>query len=198
MGHDLECRATFGKKSFAGTAYLETDYILFRGEERFKIALKDLKSVTAAGGVLTLDWPGGPAALSLGAAAEKWRHKILHPPTRADKLGIRPGLTVRIAGKFPADFLDELRGLAVAGPKDKADLLFFAAPARLALRQVPRFARSLSPAGALWIVYPKGASEIREIDVLEAGRAAGLKDVKVASFSVTHTALRFVIPVNKR
>ena len=56
----------------------------------------------------------------------------------------------------------------------------------------------LKPDGALWIVYPKGVPEIREMDVLLAGREAGLKDTKVASFSATHTALRFVIPIAKR
>jgi hypothetical protein len=33
---------------------------------------------------------------------------------------------------------------------------------------------------------------------LEGGRAAGLKDIKVASFSATHTALKFAIPVAAR
>lgn len=35
---------------------------------------------------------------------------------------------------------------------------------------------------------------IRAVEVIEAGRAAGLKDTKVARFSSTHTALRFVPP----
>ena len=39
---------------------------------------------------------------------------------------------------------------------------------------------------------------IREVEVIERGRTAGLKDVKVASFSATHTALKFVIPVAAR
>jgi hypothetical protein len=34
--------------------------------------------------------------------------------------------------------------------------------------------------------------------VISAGRKAGLKDVKVVGFSPRHTALKFVIPVNKR
>jgi hypothetical protein len=66
------------------------------------------------------------------------------------------------------------------------------------LRRIPKLAASIHPAGALWVVYPKGVTEIREIDVIMAGREAGLKDVKVASFSATHTALKFVIPVEER
>jgi hypothetical protein len=41
-------------------------------------------------------------------------------------------------------------------------------------------------------------SRIRAMDVLEAGRAAGLKDTKVARFSETHTAHRFTIPLEAR
>jgi hypothetical protein len=50
----------------------------------------------------------------------------------------------------------------------------------------------------LWVVYAKGRKEMSELDVLNAGRKAGLKDVKVVGFSATHTALKFVIPVEKR
>jgi hypothetical protein len=50
----------------------------------------------------------------------------------------------------------------------------------------------MKPKDALWIVYPKGVPAIREIDVIEAGRAVALKDVKVASFSSSHTGLKFV------
>jgi hypothetical protein len=53
-------------------------------------------------------------------------------------------------------------------------------------------------AAAMWVVYPKGRQQITEGDVLAAGRAAGLKDVKVVGFSATHTALKFVIPLTRR
>lgn len=49
-----------------------------------------------------------------------------------------------------------------------------------------------------WVVYPKGQRHIREIDVMDAGRSAGLTDNKVCRFSNTHTALRFVVPVSQR
>jgi len=58
--------------------------------------------------------------------------------------------------------------------------------------------KKLEGAAALWVVYAKGKKEITESDVLDAGRKAGLKDVKVVGFSPTHTALKFVIPLEKR
>jgi hypothetical protein len=186
----------YQKRTLTGKAYLETDHILFRGDERLKILLKDLKSVKASAGMLHLNFAGGSAKLELGAAAEKWAGKILNPPSRADKLGVKPGLSVRVVGEFDAAFLAELGASEKA--KKEADLVFFAASERKELAQVGKLTGGLKPAGALWVIYPKGVKEIREVEVIEAGRAAGLKDVKVCSFSATHTGLKFVIPVTKR
>jgi hypothetical protein len=193
MGQELECRMQYRKRTLAGKAYLETDHILFRGDERLKILLKELTSVKAASGMLHLEFAGGPARLELGAAAEKWAGKILNPPSRADKLGVKPGLSVKVVGDFDATFLKELSTLEKA--KREADLIFFAATLKKDLSQVPKLATGLNPRGALWIVYPKGVKEIREVEVIEAGRAAGLKDIKVCAFSATHTGLKFVFPV---
>jgi hypothetical protein len=187
----------YQRRSLAGKACLETDHILFRGDERVKIPLKDLKAVTAKSGILTLEFAGGTAALALGAAAEKWAQKILHPPTRAEKLGVKPGLAVRLQGVFDATFLEELRDTKTI-VKGTADLIFFLAADREALDRIHKLLLELKPAGALWVVYPKGVPAIREVEVIHAGRDAGLKDVKVASFSPTHTALKFVIPVAQR
>ena len=197
MGQELDCRLQYRKRTLPGKAYLESDYLLFRGEERLKIAFKDLTAVRADGDLLKLEFAGGPAALELGKAAEKWAQKILHPPTRAGKLGLKPGLAVRLAGEFEAAFLEDLRGSTVE-EKGKADLVFFAAATAQDLARIGKLKSWLKPSGGLWVVYPKGVAAIREIEVLEAGRAAGLKDTKVASFSATQTALRFVIPVAER
>src|SRR5271167_4755604 len=133
MGQELDCRMQYQGRTLAGKAYLEGDHILFRGEEHLKIAITDLQSVTAQAGILHLDFPGGPASLELGAAAEKWARKMLHPPSRADKLGIKLGLTVRLAGEFDRGFLLELRNVQTVTGRAKVDLIFFAAPGREAL-----------------------------------------------------------------
>jgi hypothetical protein len=52
----------------------------------------------------------------------------------------------------------------------------------------------LKPDGALWVIRPKGSKAVSEAEVMSAGKHAGLVDVKVASFSDTHTAEKFVIP----
>src|ERR1017187_6442345 len=93
MGQEKECRLRRGGRTLEGKALLETDHLLFRGAERRKISFSDLTGVAAPGGPLRLDWGGGRAEFELGAAAEKWAQKILHPPSRLDKLGVKAGVT---------------------------------------------------------------------------------------------------------
>lgn len=194
MGQELDCTMHYRRRALAGRAQLETDYLLFRGEERLKLLFRDLKSVKAADGVLKLEFDGGPASFDLGKAARKWAHKILHPPTRLDKLGVKEGVALALVGEFEAGFLQELRtsGAAIVDLKDKPPMVCFAGGKAADLVRVGKLAGGLPSKGALWIVYPKGVAAIREIEVIEAGRGAGLKDVKVAAFSPTHTALKFV------
>ncbi|SPE25854.1 conserved hypothetical protein [Candidatus Sulfopaludibacter sp. SbA3] len=175
MGQELDCKLRLKKRVLTGRALLETDHLLFRGEERLKVLFKDLTSVRATGGVLKLEFPGGPMELELGAAAEKWAHKILHPPSRLDKLGVKGGLSAKLAGAFDDDFLAELRQRDVSADaaKGKRDLVFFAAQKTADLRKLSKLCADLKPAGALWVIYPKGVTAIREIEVIEAGRAAG-------------------------
>ena len=73
MGQELDCRIRYQKRRLTGRALLETDHLLFRGEERLKVPFRELSGVRAEGGVLKLDFPVGPAEFELGAAAATWR-----------------------------------------------------------------------------------------------------------------------------
>ena len=79
---------------------------------------------------------------------------------------------------------------------------FFKAETQKELSGIAKISEGMRGAAALWVVYSKGnrkgQGKITEGDVLAAGRAAGLKDVKVVGFSATGTALKFVIPVSRR
>lgn len=199
MGQELPCTLRYQGRSFGGKAYLETDFLLFRGETRLRVAFRDLTRVEADGGVLRLWLAADEAALELGAAAAKWAGKILHPPSRLDKLGVKPGVSVALIGAFGDDFLAELRsrGAALAEGRASADLLFLAAESARHLARIPKLIARLGTRGALWVVFPKGGAALREVQVIHAGRAAGLKDTKVASFSAAQTALRFSLPARR-
>ena len=185
-----------GNRKLHGTAYLESDHVLFRGDERVKILLKEVTTVRVADGVLVLDRVDGAVEIELGKAAEKWAARIMNPPSRADKLSVKPGARVRLVGAFDQDFVRELGTTEFA--ENDLDLVFVAAEKTPELASLAKWEKDLKLDGGIWVVYPKGVKTIREIDVIEAGRAAGLKDVKVAAFSPTHTALKFVIPVAAR
>jgi hypothetical protein len=202
MGNELKCTVRFGKEVSEGKALLETSEVLFRGEFRLKIPFASIQSAKAVDGDLLLQTADGLAVFEIGSAAEKWREKILHPKTRFEKIGVKPGAKVSLFGNFDADFLSELKSLDAAVIKDKVaagpDAVFFAADSLKELSSVAKVAKSMKGATALWIVYPKGQKSITESDVIAAGRKKGLKDIKVVGFSSTHTALKFVIPLDKR
>ena len=126
-----------------------------------------------------------------------YSHRLL-----VDKLGVKAGQRVAVLGVESAEFLADLSARVPEYSRGKriadADLIFFSAEARGDLSRLESLARSIQKNGAIWVVYPKGQPHIREIDVIQAGKAAGLTDNKVCGFSTTHTALRFVIPIAAR
>jgi hypothetical protein len=202
MGNEADCKVQFGRQQSEGKALLETSEILFRGEFRLKIPFSTIKSAKAVDGELRLQTTEGLAVFHLGASAEKWCNKILHPKSRIEKLGVKPKAGVSLLGDFDAEFLDELGKLTKPASKGKvtadSELIFFATDSNEDLGALTKIAKSMKGAAALWIVYPKGQQHITENDVLGAGRKVGLKDVKVVGFSPTHTALKFVIPASQR
>ncbi len=127
------------------------------------------------------------------------------PPTRPllDKLGVRPDSRVAILGVDDPDFLRELRARTVdvstTRPKMGSDLIFVLVEHRSDLDdRIRPLETYLDPRGAIWVVRPKGTKDIKEVDVIEAGKRAGLVDNKIASFSETLSAMRLVIPVARR
>jgi len=119
VGNEASCRVRFGKQQSEGRALLETSEILFRGDFRLKIAFATIKSAKAVDGELRLQTAEGAVVFDLGAAAEKWRDKILHPKSRIEKLGVKPGAKVSLLGDFDAGFLTEIGQLTKSVSKAK-------------------------------------------------------------------------------
>lgn len=192
MGLEALCDATWDAQTSHGKALLETDSILFRGDFRLKVRFADLRGVRADQGTLILQFKGGPACLQLGALAEKWAEKILRPPSRFQKLGIKPGVKVALSGRFDPAFTGDVQGHLAS--LESSDLVFLALESAADLGGLPEIVRRLPASAALWIIYPKATPAVRETEVIGGGRAAGLRDIKVVSFSSTHTGLKFVRP----
>jgi hypothetical protein len=201
MGKEAVCTVRSGGRSAQGKALLETDDLVFRGGFRLAIPLASLTSVKVHEGWLAVEYPDGSAEFELGLQAAKWADRILHPPSLLDRLDVKPTSHVATLGVADQDFLRDLRArtphVSTEGGRDQ-DLVFLQADDLAALDRLKKLEAAIARDGGIWVIAPKGRRDIREMDVLNAGRAAGLKDVKVARFSDTHTTHKFVIPRERR
>ena len=202
MGVEVRCNATIGGKPSHGRALLETDDLVFRGDVRVAIPYRDITSLTANEGILTVGYPGGIADFELGAYAEQWADRIRNPKSVIDKLGVKDGQVIALIDVDDPELHSRLveRGVTVriGRPGADCDMIFLGAETVEALRKLPGLIPHLTPAGAIWVLRPKGHTRITERAVMSAGRDAGLVDTKVVRYSATHTAEKFVVPRAKR
>lgn len=199
MGSEATVTARLNGLTASGKARLETDVLQFRGGDlKVTIPFKQMSKVAARDGTLRLTYPGGTASFDLGAAAAKWADKILHPPSRLAKIGVKAGWRVSAIGVDDNTFLEEIEqavaDLSIGRVLRSCDAIFLGVTNEAELARLDKLKASLKPNGALWIIRPKGRPEISERATMAAGRSAGLVDVKVVGFSPTHTAEKFVIP----
>lgn len=118
-----------------------------------------------------------------------------------EKLGIKPGTSIailnapkdydRTLGKLPKHVS---RSPSVAGVLDF--IQFFTSEKRGLEREFAKLARALTPAGMLWISWPKKtsgvATDLTEDVIRTVGLAHGLVDVKVAAVDDVWSGLKFV------
>ena len=125
------------------------------------------------------------------------------PSTRPllDKLGVKPGQRISVIGLRDAAFLDRLRDRSTdvsTRPRKGSDLILVYMDDRRDLPRLAALQKSLQPAGAVWVLWPKGRREFREDDIRAVGPNTGLVDVKIVAFSATLSALKMVIPLALR
>ena len=203
MGQEALCRVRLNGDASVGKALLETTELIFRGDFRLRIAFKSITDLVEDGDELRIEYPEGTAVFELGAkAASKWANAIRNPKGLMDKLGVREGDATAVVSELDIAFLDELRSKTKHVSQELApasDLVFYRADRPADLDRLSELRSAIKPDGAIWVVSPKGkTAQIKDTDVMAAARDAGLVDTKVVSFSDTHTALKLVIPRDKR
>ncbi len=120
-----------------------------------------------------------------------------------DKLGVKPGSKVAVVDLDDPRFMNLLRArtndIVVGRPRTPCDLVFMGASGLRDLERLRHVKSWIEPNGAIWVVRVKGAGRtLRDTDLIDAGLAAGLVDNKIASFSETHGAMRFVFRLRDR
>ena len=201
MGAEATCFMRFDGRSGKGAARLEQKALIFRGPFRLEIPLSSIAAARADGGTLHLQVADRDAELELGEpAASRWAERINNPPTRLAKLGVKPGVRVALVGLTDPEFRRELEagGASLAARAAGAQAVFLGVADAKDLDRLATLARQIDPAGAIWVVRRKGGAGVSERESMAAGARAGLVDVKVVSYSETHTAEKYVIPVARR
>jgi hypothetical protein len=102
-------------------------------------------------------------------------------------------------GSFVKLLRERTRDVVEGKPRSPCDIVFVGATTRRDLARLAKVKSWIEPNGAIWMVRPKGGrSELKDTDLIEAGLAAGLVDNKIASFSDSHGAMRFVFRLRDR
>ena len=120
-----------------------------------------------------------------------------------DKLGVKPGARVVLVNVDDSDFESLLRqrtsDVARRKPRKPCDIVFFGASSMADLRRLSDLKTWIEPDGAVWVIRPKGPSTpVKDTALIQAGLDAGLVDNKIASYSDTHSAMRFVFRLRDR
>lgn len=203
MGAEAKTTLTLGRQSYAGTAQLETNELRFRGDHNLRIPLTTISDVQVRDGSLHVTHSEGTAVLGLGeTTAVRWAKKIQSPPTLADKLGVKGGMTVATLGVSDQGILDDIaaRGAqVVAGKVPKgASMVLWRIEKPAALAKLDRIVERMARDGAIWVVHPRGNADVADTVIFAAARKAGLTYTKVVRFSDVDTAEKLVIPVAAR
>jgi hypothetical protein len=205
MGTEIVCEAKYKRASYRVKLHLDTQTLTLRDELRLSIPLKEIQKVEAKDDVLIVKWNNTTVALLVGTKAERLANSIRNPRSLLDRLGIKPGHIISILGLDDPSFVAELRQRTDAVTEDsvkpKSDVIFVRARQRASLSKLKTLRRSLKSNGAIWVLWKKGLKgpdDVKESEVMAAGKVQGLVDVKIASFSDELSALKFVIPVADR
>ena len=130
------------------------------------------------------------------------REEFVSTRSRIEKLGVTSGADIVVLGvEDDAVFMKELHdaGASVRTRGNRpANMIFALFRHRDDLRRLPALVPRLHPDAVLWTLRPKGSKDLTEAEMMRAGQAAGLVDVKVVSFSDILTAEKFVVPIAKR
>jgi hypothetical protein len=185
-----------------GKLLLETDELMFRGAKKLTIPLSSIDGMSIEDGWLVVKHGADEARFDLGTDyAVKWRHAIENPKQLIDKLDVKAGSRVHIAGPVDVAFIDSVTSRAAAvtvsdEPPSASDydVVFVYVNEADELDSLTKYHPIIRSTGAIWVLHPKGRRETSHDAIMSIAKPLGLVDVKSAKFSETHGALKLMVP----
>ena len=203
MGLEARCQCDWQGELKTVTVHLDSTGLDLRGPYKLHIDLRKIKSAEPSRGTLRLRMEEGSMLLHLGQKAEAWAQFIKYPRSRIEKLGIKPGQRVLLVGledeALEADLASRECKVSRRETKTPVDVAMVLVDTQAKLQLIARYREAITPDGTVWVIRPKGKdTPVTEAQTRDAAKRAELVDVKVVSFSDTHSAEKLVIPKAKR
>ena len=184
MGRETTCLVRIDALEAHAKVLLETEILIVRSPFRVTLPFSSFTRVEIQDDALSISTVDHELTLYVRDDAKAWQKRILNPPTIWDKLGIKAGTPVRIAGRLDPLFVANMIAFG-AVVTDNAPFTLLAVESTGDLQEI----RSHVDAAPLWVIHRKSA--VKDTEVLVAGRAAGMVDSKTARVSAERTATRF-------
>lgn len=200
MGQDAITKVIWEDRAARARVHLDSNKLDVFLKPALHLPFANIREATAQGGELRVAVGKELLVLRLGESAERWASKIQNPRGLLDKLGIERGDSrVTLIGwhdaEFEAALLTRIDRL-FKRPVPDAAAVFFRPLGVKDLAKLRKLRAQLAPSGAIWVLREKGKAPIvrlRESEVREAARGAGLVDVDAVALSDKLAADKYVI-----
>lgn len=194
MGLEAIVVGRHNKRSYEGKLYLDSKSLTFRCKDlKWSVDLGPGVSVKVDDGDLLVRNGRDRMIFEIGTKVERWADKILNPPNRMKKLGIKPDQKCWLSRGFARSFRDELKnhGGKVTRQLATCDLAIWRVGDRDALEELNGIVEGMAVGINIWIVWPRGSQEIGQNDVMRKARSLGMGPSKTAAFDEGHSSMRF-------
>lgn len=204
MGLEARCPCTWQGAKGVVRAHLDSTGLDLKGAHRLHLDLSEITEACIKNGALQLQTRKGVVLLEIPDRVEAWVRNISNPRSRIDKLGVKAGSRVMLAGGVSdAELMKELVSkdctlLQCAG-KASLDAIFVFVEQPKELQDLRRYRSFLRNDGSIWVVRKKGKdASVTEAQVRAAAEDAGLVDIKIVAFSASQSAEKLVVPRAQR
>jgi hypothetical protein len=194
LGLESKATAKTGTKRVLGRLHLDSKQLEFSSPGfKWRTTLGADVKAEARKNWLVVGQGRDKIEFDVGKDAARWVEKILNPPDRPKKLGLKTGMKAWVGAGFDSAFKAELKGSGVSTLRDpgKCEIAFCKISHRDELKQIDLLLRKIPDGVNIWLVWPKGVDEIRQADVMHTTAKENFGPSKSAAFDDRFSSMRF-------